>query len=106
MSEKCHAFNQRGQRCDLYAGHEDDHQIVLSWTDDECWTPGQIVGNGGMTTAVYTPAAKTAAETEAEETLGPVPIYGEGRPGICVMCNHRMHALECERCDCKAGIPG
>lgn len=105
MSDQCHAFNQRGQRCDLYAGHEDDHQIVLSWTDEECWVPGQSVGNGGLTIATL---VKTQEEVEAEESLGPVPVYGEGKPGVCVMCNHAMHARECERngCDCRSGIPG
>lgn len=106
MSETCHAYNQKGQRCELYAGHEDDHQIVVAWTDEECWIPGaqqEVRLYPDLPTTL-----KTEAEAEVEQSLGPVPIYGEGKPGFCIMCSHAMHARECERngCDCKSGIPG
>ncbi len=98
---KCFAFNKQGQRCSLTAAHFGNHSHVIEWDDEDCWTPGQKSSPIG---AVITPVT---AEQEAEvAALGPVPVYGEGTPGRCVLCGHAMHGMECSRCDCKSGIPG
>ncbi len=38
----CWAFNRQRQRCTLFAGHEDDHAIAVTWTDDECFDPTEV----------------------------------------------------------------
>jgi hypothetical protein len=50
----------------------------------------------------------TAEQEREVAALGPVPVYGEERPGVCIMCSHPMHTTECGRggCDCRSGIEG
>jgi hypothetical protein len=116
----CHAYNMQGQKCDLLYEHDDDHEFTIRWTNAECWTPDMsvvpatvvhigtertrdVTVNGGPSLRDLTP------EMEEEiASMGPVPVYGESAPGKCIMCNHAMHARECERggCDCRSGIPG
>jgi hypothetical protein len=86
----CYAFNREGLRCDGEGGHDGLHTLTIEWDDDDIWTPG---------------AGPTPLRAEEVAALGPVPTFGEGTPGRCLLCNHRMHGGECERCDCKAGIP-
>lgn len=119
----CRSYNMQGQRCEHPGGHPGDHAIIITWTDEEEWSPTM----GALPT--ITPREYAALEQpfvpvqhpvlsavpdpvplpdEDPDTLGPVPIYGQDRPGMCVLCNHRMHNGECQRgaCDCKTGIPG
>lgn len=92
-TDRCWAFSASGERCELIAGHDDKHAITKAWTDEECWKPGQ--------SSVVIPQPVD----EPEEDLGPVPAYGpDADNGRCMICNHAMHVMECERCDCKAGI--
>lgn len=120
----CFAYNQQKQRCDMPAGHSGSHAISIEWGDDECYDPAAFVdlpplktygAGGGALHPVLVNNTGLAVVPDPEplpdedpDTLGPVPIYGQDRPGMCVLCNHRMHAFECERgsCDCKTGIPG
>ena len=39
---RCWAFGPQG-RCESFAGHTDDHKIVLEWTDEECINPATYV---------------------------------------------------------------
>ena len=108
----CHAYNMQGQKCDLLYEHDDDHEFTIRWTNEECWTPGMepvrvmTAATPDRTGDVAVNGGRSLADEVA--ALGPVPIYGEGTPGKCVMCNHAMHGGECERggCDCRSGIPG
>jgi hypothetical protein len=109
------------------AGHPGLHSISIEWGDDECYDPTAFVdltlktygsgvasggGGGGSTHPVLINNTGLAAVPDIVDDegvpLGPVPIYGASNPGVCLLCNHRMHGGECERgnCDCKAGIPG
>lgn len=98
----CFAYNTDGLRCDSPAGHDGPHTLTIEWGDEECWVPS--AGSSSNTPLSF--SVNLAAPLPEEESLGPVPIYGEGKPGVCVLCNHAMHGRECERCDCKSGIPG
>lgn len=106
---KCFAFNKQGLRCMVPAGHDGDHSHAITWTDDECWAPGDTIE---VTLKEYgTPRAASGMTPEQERevaALGPVPVYGEERPGVCIMCSHPMHTTECGRggCDCRTGIEG
>lgn len=130
----CFAYNQQKQRCDMPAGHPGNHAISIEWGDDECYDPTAFVDlpplktysmggvDGGVMHPVLInntgaiglpgdplpPLAAVPDPVEDDETLGPVPVYGQTRPGSCVMCEHRMHVGPCERgqCDCRTGIPG
>jgi hypothetical protein len=111
----CRSYNMSGQRCEHPGGHPGDHAIILTWTDEEEWSPDK----GGFTPTItqqeyaaleqpFVPTAPPVVVDDEGVPLGPVPIYGASNPGVCLLCNHRMHGGECERgnCDCKAGIPG
>lgn len=103
----CFAYSKKGQRCDGLAGHEGKHQFTVTWTDEECWAPGDMIE---VTLKEYgTPnfgQSLPDAVAEAEQSLGPVPVYGASKPGTCALCDHAMHVRDCNRCDCRAGIPG
>ncbi len=99
MSHPCWAFNKQGNRCDAEGGHEGPHTLTIEWYDDDVWTPDLASGIPQMGIA---DGHLGAVE---EENLGPVPSYGpDADNGRCMICNHAMHVMECERCDCKAGI--
>jgi hypothetical protein len=112
---KCFAFNKQGLRCMIPAGHDGDHSHAITWTDEECWAPGDTIevtlkeyGSPRMMGVADGHIQPTyTAEQEAEiRALGPVPVYGEDRPGRCLLCSHAMHNGECSRCDCRSGIEG
>ena len=96
----CHAYNMQGQKCDLLYEHDDDHEFTIKWTNAECWTPEKQFG-----TTPNPMLYPTIPPEEEVQVLGPVPTYGEGKAGTCLLCQHGMHGGECARCDCKAGIP-
>jgi hypothetical protein len=75
---QCWAYGPTGQRCQGQAGHEDDHGIVVNWSDDECVTPDHFV------------QARIIGETN---TARPVPIIAldeddDGEPSLdrCAAC--------------------
>ena len=82
--DRCHAFSKQGERCELIAGHDDNHAISKSWSNSECWTPVDI---------------------STPEPVYPAPPRAEGKPAECIVCDHVMHDLECISCECRAGVP-
>lgn len=92
-ADRCYAYNKAGQRCEMIAGHDRDHSVIIAWGPDECWTPDR--GNGGVTTAIITgPAAERVIAANA----------------ACVICDHPMHKGTCRvsegefDCDCAEGV--
>ena len=67
---KCYAYNTDGLRSMQIAGHDGEHSHAITWTDDECWSPGPSVtirGGGGGGGGSEPPSTE------------PIP---------CVVCNH------------------
>lgn len=84
--QRCWAFHRDGERCELIAGHDDDHAVSKSWTDLECATPGEF------------PAPAPAAPA-----ADPIPV-----PQICI-CDHNKVAHSsgvgaCGICDCRGYV--
>jgi hypothetical protein len=100
--DRCWAFNKAGQRCEMVAGHDRDHSVIIAWGPDECWTPGDTIE---VTLKEYG-APRFPTREEMTEHLVDVPKPS----GKCVICSHRMHAGPCTAmdgefdCDCAAGI--
>lgn len=98
-TDRCWAFNKAGQRCEMVAGHDREHNVIIAWGPDECWVPGvsvTIVGGGGGGGGI-------APAPEPEKIMP---------PAVCVMCEHPDHRGKCGRedsdgfaCDCSEGIP-
>ena len=85
MTERqCWAYGPNG-RCHHPAGHPGDHIIEITWTDNECVTPGQ---HGPSVTGI-SPA------TVVQHVQEPV----QDEPEACVACNHMHKGGEC-RCGC------
>lgn len=91
---ECYAFNKNGQRCSHPAGHRGEHAVIITWGDDECWTPGG-------------PTLFTAIAEPVIEHLVDIPKPS----GKCVICDHPMHTGICGRpdgddfeCDCANGV--
>lgn len=98
---RCYAYNKAGQRCEQLAGHDGDHALVTSWTDDECWVPGQPME---VTLKEYGVPRIT---TPLVEHLVDIPKPS----GKCVICGHKMHDRMCGApdadgfdCNCSAGV--
>lgn len=90
--DRCWAFNKAGQRCEMVAGHDRDHSVIIAWGPDECWTPIDP-----------TPSPQPPAPQPRPEII---------KPSVCVMCDHPDHRGKCGRksgdgfeCDCAEGIP-
>jgi hypothetical protein len=95
-TDRCWAYNQSGQRCEMIAGHDRDHNVVIAWTNDECWVPG----------TEFTPTFAPTPPGEVEHLVR-VPKAS----GKCVICSHRMHDGPCGaddsdgfECDCANGV--
>lgn len=95
-TDRCWAFNKAGQRCEMIAGHERDHNVVISWGPDECWTPNPT---------------QTRTEVVINETTVEHLVAVPKSSGKCVICSHRMHSRLCGQptgdgfeCDCASGV--
>lgn len=97
---RCWAFNADGQRCDLDAGHQDDHQIHLSWTDEEVWDPSQVAEEDPDTE--WVPLEGAGQPIDAVELVLP--------PSRCMVCEHAWHESVCEvrfgptACGCMTAV--
>jgi hypothetical protein len=81
---RCWAHNQAHIRCELDAGHNDEHTVYIQWSDDEC----------------YDPAA--TAITEIKKLAAPPPMpepVAAEVTGACIACSHRHKGGEC-KCGC------
>jgi hypothetical protein len=78
---QCWAFHTDGTRCDLPAGHPNDHATERTWTDDECAQPGLA--------------------TPVTENARPVPVVPDPVPAAikCVGCGHAHKGGPC-KCQC------
>jgi hypothetical protein len=80
---ECHAYSQSGQKCSHPAGHPGDHAIIITWGDDECWTPG--------TEQVRPMASRAMGVADGLVPPQPVdePVYVPS--GKCAICQHKHH---------------
>ena len=86
MTERqCWAYGPNG-RCHHPAGHPGDHIIEITWTDNECVTPGQ-------------PAPSMTGISPAPAVQEPVQVVQDEEPEACIACNHMHKGGEC-RCGC------
>lgn len=98
--DRCWAYNKSGQRCELVAGHDRDHSVIISWTNEDVWVPGSTIE---VTLQEYGVPRITTPMTEH---LVDVPKPS----GKCVICSHRMHKGMCTgmdgefSCDCANGV--
>lgn len=93
---RCWAFGPDMRRCDLVGGHEDDHQVVTSWTDEESLT------FAGGKAVVEVPIHDSVLVDQAVQTLD--------APVLCFSCGCDKAAHEavggdgeamCERHQCR-----
>jgi hypothetical protein len=131
LPRKCFAYNQQGQRCTLHAGHDSMHVIAISWTDDECLDPAELLDAttrfmpvpeqptppfaGTSADAIMEQVARAEAawarrnESVDQEALAamdfghpaPEPVLVDNR---CVACDHQHASGKC-RCGCETFIP-
>lgn len=99
-TDRCWAFNKAGQRCEMVAGHDREHNVIIAWGPDECWTPE---------VAMVPPTVVHIGTTSMTQHPEPEKIMP---PAVCVMCEHPDHRGKCGRedsdgfpCDCSEGIP-
>jgi hypothetical protein len=80
--DRCWAWNKSGQRCELIAGHDRDHSVIIAWTNDECWTPGDT--------------APSRAMGIADGLIAATPlIVEEPVQERCDICEHPWHDAPC-----------
>jgi hypothetical protein len=90
-TRQCWAYGPNG-RCHHPAGHPGDHIIEITWTDDQCVTPGV------PTLGQSQPAP---AMTDVSYAVVQDPVHDEPEP--CVACNH-MHKSGACKCGCYEHI--
>ena len=95
----CWAYDKQMRRCTLDAGHAGDHHIIITWTDDECFTPSSpslMVVQDPNDPLKVTPLA--AEHYEIDPAPPPPP-----KPQACVACNHHHKGGTC-KCGCYEHI--
>ena len=103
--DRCWAHNKTGQRCEMIAGHDGLHNVIIAWDNSECWTP---------TMALVPPTIVhlgTQQVTGGPSLADAAAAMFEPPVGTCVMCEHPDHRGRCNEpdgdfdCDCAEGIP-
>lgn len=93
---KCWSFNRAGQRCEGMAGHENEHFLTTTWTDEESWTPDE------QSNVAIVPVIDLPMRVEEPKTTANVRT--------CAVCEHPWHDGECERktvglpCGCTTAL--
>jgi hypothetical protein len=85
--KQCWAYNKQGNRCEHPAGHNGNHIIEQTWTDEECAAPTQSA-----------PATSNLIQVSA-----PVTQVLQEEIIKCVACNHAHKNGEC-KCGCHEFI--
>jgi len=85
---QCFAFNQDGLRCTSPGGHNDDHQVVLTFTDDDVFIPVNQSDSGHdlSTAAAVYPTPPVVADP-------------------CVVCGHK-DAMHTDEFGCQGQVAG
>jgi predicted Zn-ribbon and HTH transcriptional regulator len=83
--KQCWAYNSAGNRCEHPAGHNGDHVIQQTWTDEECSVPG------------------TLNNIHVAEPLKILEKSLVEMPTKCVACGHAHKSSEC-KCGCHSFI--
>jgi len=82
---RCWAYNIKGDRCELDAGHDSPHMVATVWNDDECFDPTKTQ----QPTKTLPPIVKPSINIDTPPA----------QPSRCVACNHQHKGGEC-KCGC------
>lgn len=88
---RCFAYNIKAQRCTDIAGHDGDHSISMTWTDDECYDPSLGSSPAMVATEMAAPVFEYIQPDE------PIPVEP------CVACGHGFTAHGESGCTGKQG---
>lgn len=99
----CWAYNRQRQRCDQEAGHEGNHSVSTTWTDDECFDPTIILPSPPATTGVISvtntsPPIPIIGYDDGMDDLGAVPGGG------CFSCGCGEDAHPCDAHQCRSFV--
>lgn len=83
MAQQCWAYDRNRKRCEKAAGHDDNHAILIEWSDSDCYDPSS-------TARQAQPAPDVSHET-------PKP------KATCVACRHSHKSGMC-KCGCHTHI--
>ena len=114
---QCHARSAQPpySRCEQDAGHDGDHSISLSWSDEECFDPASIivaVGGPVLPPATWRGGSITDDHGDIHVLNADIgrldAALEEIDDGMCFSCgcseqDHQGGA--CERHDCRAFVP-
>ena len=84
--KQCWAFHKDGARCEHPAGHNGEHVVQKTWTDQDCATPPQPAN----------PVTETSVAVPVTQVLQEEIIK-------CVACSHAHKNGEC-KCGCHEFI--
>ena len=99
MSKQCWAMSPKYGRCEGIAGHDGDHTIVITWTDDECLAASPFTTTGGRDVPIIDTRAVITVDG-GTQTLGK-RCYSCG-------CDEEAHGGDGERCEkhqCTEFVP-
>jgi hypothetical protein len=90
----CWAFDKQMRRCSLSAGHRGNHQLTVTWADDEC----------------FNPLVMSIPHEQAEpQEINPMLEYDTTPPKpapvveSCIACTHKHIGGSC-KCGCYEHI--
>ena len=91
---RCWSYSPDGEhRCELDAGHEEDHTTYRIWKDEDSYQP-----DAPITFPIVGAPAPPVTDTSPPPLPDPMPT-----PAGCVACGHKHANGEC-RCGCYEQI--
>jgi hypothetical protein len=91
--KQCWAFHWEGMRCEHPAGHNGEHVVQKTWTDQECATPGEFLSTPGH----------SMIGTSVAEYVSDIEPVSEKIIEKCSACNHVHVGGNC-KCGCYTHI--
>lgn len=103
-SHRCWAHSKVGGRCDQDAAHDGLHSVTVSWDEDECLDPAQMVYAAVLPVPYRQDIPIDAPEAAQEPRTAP--------QRYCVACEHPWHEVDgCEgrgvagmSCECRTPV--
>jgi len=99
---RCHArFNEAPfPRCELFAGHDEEHRVSTEWDEDECYDPYQETVKMVTTGLVHPSTLRAVQDVELE----PASWEGQASPGACFSCGCAEQDHPCVAHDCRTFV--
>jgi hypothetical protein len=115
---RCFAYNVQRQRCDQEGGHDGDHSISLTWTDEESWDPNDLPvpyvapmsGGTVVPTTSFTATRSVATlrsvneDGEFFDTQIDVDDNALGETGKCFSCGCAEDDHPCDAHGCRSYV--